>query len=118
MDIDGTVVERKKGVSKRTAMLVDKEEKVKTKDSGAGWSLGPVADPNAESAPSDKAHALQLKNLVGAGIVKPAKKRQLTRKQKRRKEHKILKGITFAAHLEKKQDIYRLKDEIKKHRRQ
>lgn len=65
MDIDGTSVERKKGVSKRTAMQVDKKQKEGSEQQQGGWTTAPIGDTVEEpTAHEDKERSLQLRNLM------------------------------------------------------
>jgi len=122
MEVDGETP-RKKGVSKRTAMELEKKKQnsapsSRSETSGEeGWSFGPIPETNSQPK-TEKEKSLQLRGLIGVGIVKSTKKRQLTRKQKLRKEKRIARGIAFSAHLEKKRDIYKFKGELKRLRKQ
>lgn len=111
MDVEG---EEKVKKTRKTGMQVDQG------GSSTGWQTGPITDEAASniSAKEEKEKNLALHQLIGAGVSKPAtKKRQLTKKQKRRKEARIKRAIGFAAHITKKQEIYQTKAHIRKARK-
>jgi len=107
MEVEGEAP-RKKGISKRTAMELEKKKNITPSSNEAsgeegGWSFGSIEAESKSPPKTEKEKSLQLRELIGAGIVKSTKKRQLTRKQKLRKAKRIARGIAFSAHLEKKE---------------